>query len=85
MVELHAVCVTTQLNLFHACFRAYRWLTGKESTCQCRRCRRVVLIHGLERYPGEGNGNLLQCSCLEHSLARGAWQAMVHEVTNSQT
>ena len=29
------------------------WLSGKESTCQCRRC-------GLGRFPGEGNGNLVQ-------------------------
>ena len=30
---------------------------------------------------GEGNGNLLLCSCLEHSMPRGAWQAAVHGVT----
>ena len=28
-----------------------------------------------ERSPGEGNGNLLQCSCLENSVDREAWQA----------
>ena len=27
------------------------------------------------RSPGEGNGNPLQYSCLENSMARGAWQA----------
>ena len=27
------------------------------------------------RSPGEGNGNLLQCSCLENSVGREAWQA----------
>ena len=27
---------------------------------------------------GEGSGNLLQCSCLENSMDRGAWQAVVH-------
>ena len=30
-------------------------------------------IHGLGRYPGEGNGNLLQYSCLENSMDGGAW------------
>ena len=33
------------------------------------------------RSPGEGNGNLLQYSCLENSIHRGAWQATVHGVT----
>ena len=43
------------------------------------------LIPGLERSPGEGNGNPLQCSCLENSMDRVAWQATVHGVTKSQT
>ena len=34
---------------------------------------------------GVGNGNLLQYSCLENSMDRGAWQATVHEVTKNQT
>ena len=32
-----------------------RWHSGKESTCQCRRCK--GLIPGLGRSPGGGNGN----------------------------
>ena len=28
---------------------------------------------GWGRFPGEGNGNLLQYSCLENSMDRGAW------------
>ena len=35
-------------------------------------------IPGSERSPGEGNGNILQHSCLENSTDRGAWQATVH-------
>ena len=30
-------------------------------------------ISGLGRSPGEGNGNLLQYSCLENSMDGGAW------------
>ena len=30
-------------------------------------------IHGSGRYPGEGNGNPLQYSCLENPMDRGAW------------
>ena len=33
---------------------------------------------GLGRFPGEGNGNPLQCSCLKNPMDRGAWQAIVH-------
>ena len=43
------------------------------------------LIAGSGRYPGERNGNLLQYSCRENSMDRGAWQATVHRVTKSQT
>ena len=32
------------------------------------------LIPGLGRSPGGGNGNLLQYSCLENPMDRGAWQ-----------
>ena len=31
--------------------------------------------------PGEGNGNLLQYSCLRNPTYRGAWQATVHGVS----
>ena len=34
---------------------------------------------------GEGNGNLLQYSCLENPRDRGAWWATVHGVARSQT
>ena len=37
-------------------------------------------IPGLGRFPGKGNGNPLQYSCLENSMDRGAWQATVHGV-----
>ena len=34
---------------------------------------------------GEGNGNPLQCSCLENPRDGGAWWAAVHGVARSQT
>ena len=42
-------------------------------------------VPGLGRFPGEGNGNPLQYSCLENPMDRGAWWATVHGVTKSQT
>ena len=43
------------------------------------------LIPGPGRSFGEGLGNLLQYSCLENSMDRGAWQDMVHGVAKSWT
>ena len=38
-------------------------------------------ILGLERSPGEGNGNPLQYSFLGNPMDRGPWRAAVHGVT----
>ena len=45
----------------------------------------VGLIPELGRFSGEGNGNLLQYSCLEYFMDRGTWQATVHGVAKSWT
>ena len=42
-------------------------------------------IPGLGRSPGGGHGNPLQYSCLENPMDRGAWQATIHGVTESNT
>ena len=55
---------------------------GKESSCNAGD---LGSIPELGRSPGEGNGNLLQCSCLESSTDRGAWWAIVCRVTKSRT
>ena len=39
------------------------------------------LIPGWGRFPGGGNGNPLQYSCLEKPMDRGAWQATVYRVS----
>ena len=51
---------------------------GRESACNARD---LGSIPGSGRFPGEGNGNPLQYSCLD----RGAWWATLHDVTNSWT
>ena len=45
--------------------------------------RDVGSIPGLGRSSGEGNGKSLQYSCLENPIDRGAWQATVHGVAES--
>ena len=41
------------------------------------------LIPGLGRSPEEGNGSLLQYSCLGKPMDRGAWKTTVHGVAKS--
>ena len=47
--------------------------------------RDVGLIPESGRSPREENGHLLQYSCLENSMDRGAWQATVHGIKKSLT
>ena len=57
-------------------------LSDKEYVCNAGH---TGLILGSGRSTGEGTGNLLQYSCLENLMDRGAWQATVHGVAKSQT
>ena len=57
-------------------------LDGKASACNAGDPGSIL---GLGRSPGEGNGNPLQYPCLENSMDKGAWRAVVHEVAKSQT
>ena len=55
---------------------------GKESACSAGDAGSVS---GLGRFPGEGNGNPGQYSCLENSMDRRTWRATVHGGHKSQT
>ena len=55
---------------------------GKQSACNVGD---PGSIPGLGRFPGEGNGNPLQHSCLENSMDTGAWRATVCRIAESDT
>ena len=59
-----------------------RWLSGRESICNAGD---MSLIPGLGRFPGGGNGDSLQFSCLGNPMDRGAWRATVHGVAKIWT
>ena len=58
---------------------------GKESACQCRIPKRQGFDPWVGKIPKRRNGHLLQYSCLENPMDRGAWWAAVHRVAKSQT
>ena len=82
------------LILWHAHNKGQKWQAlnrsirfpggsdNKESVCNVGD---LGSIPGSGRYPGEGNGNPLQYSCLENPMDGGTWQATVHGVTKSRS
>ena len=64
------------MSIYHYLGLPWR-LRGKEPACSAGH---LVSIPGLRRSSGEGNGYLLQYSCLENSMHRGAWWATFHAV-----
>ena len=60
----------------------------KQQNTRYLKLRNLVLSYVWEKSRvsvGEGNGNLLQDSCLENPMDRGAWWAIVHGVTKRWT
>ena len=80
----------TQFFLFRLIIKHALWVwwcfsggsDGRVSVCNAGD---LGLIRGSGRSPGEGNGNLLQYSCLENPMGGGAWWATVHGVAKSRT
>ena len=83
-------CITTA-SLFNFCNTvSITWafkvaLVVKSPPANVGDARDMGLIPGLGRSPGGQYANPLQCSCLENSMDRGAWQAIVHRAAKSQT
>ena len=67
-------------NLLRNCGHKWGFPGGsadKESACNAGDSGDLGLIPGSGIFPGEGNGNPLQYSCLENPMDREAWQAKV--------
>ena len=60
-------------------------LVVKNLPAKAENLRDVSSVPQSGRSPGGGHGNPLQDSCLGNPVDKEAWQATVHEVTQSQT
>ena len=58
---------------------------GKESAHSAGNTGNSGSISGSGRFPGEGNGNSLQYSCLKNPTDRGDWQSTVQRIRKSRT
>ena len=78
------IALKTRLALAYICYHFLRefphWLSSKESAHQRRRRRFNPWVR---KIPWRRKWHLLQYSCLENSMDRGAWRATVHGVTKS--
>ena len=70
-------------TLLHACYGGFK--DGSVVKNLPANAGDTGSIPGSGRSPGGGHGNPLQYSCLENPMDRGAGQATVHGVTESQT
>ena len=61
------------------------FLDGSDSKKSACHAGDMGLIFGSGRFLGEGNGCPFQYSCLENSIVRGVWRAIVHVAVKSQT
>ena len=66
-------------------YRASQGSSGKECDFNAGDARDAGSVPGWGRLPGGGNGTPLQYSCLENSIDKGAWWAIVHGVAKSNT
>ena len=60
-------------------FRCISNPCGSDSKASVYNAGDLGSIPGLERFPGEGNGNSLQYSCLENPMGGGAWCPWGHK------
>ena len=81
-ILLPQICLNCACSQF--LFGLPRWHSGKNLSANLGDARDAHLIPGSGRSPIGVNGNPFQYSCLESSMDRGAWRAIVHGFAKSQ-
>ena len=84
LVVLNKFCINS-VAVHQYLFGLPKCCSGKESTCQCRRCRRHGFDPWVRNILWRRNDNPLQRSCLEDSTEKGAWWTTVYKVAKSWT
>ena len=59
--------------------------SSKEPVYQCRKHKRLRFDPWVRKSPWRRKWTILQYSCLENPMDRGAWRATVHGVAKSDT
>ena len=75
------------LSFFSQCLMKHGFPDGsvvEESTYNSGDTGAVGFLTWLRKFPGEGNGNPLQSSCLKNPMDSGAWWGPVHGVPKRQ-
>ena len=75
---------------WHACVHISTWASQmasvvKKPPANAGDAKAAILISGSGRFPGIGNYNLPQYSCLENSMERGTCWTTIYGATKSQT
>ena len=82
--QMKPVWNTPQLGTHDWPLLKARWLSSKESACQCRRFRRLGFGPWVKKIPQRRKWQAAMVFLPENSH-REAWWAIVHEVTESDT
>jgi len=64
---------------------SYAYWPSMSSLEKCISRSSVYFLIGSMALLGEGNGNPLQCSCLENPRDGGAWWAAIYGIAQSRT
>ena len=83
--SVHGISQARVLELGAIAFSNQVALMIKNLSANAVDARDAGLIPGSGRYPGVGNGNWVQYSCLENPMDRGSWWATAHGAAKSQT
>ena len=75
----YSICLSVSNLPYHNAIKTSQVvLVVKNPSASADDIRDMGSVSGLGRSPGEGNGNLLQYSCLGNPTDSETWQATVH-------